>query len=120
MKSMRALRAAALGTHLHTLLPRTALGALEGPAAELEDVACVDGLCTAVHDTATVWTLPELAAGGGGGGRAKVTLDTTARIPDTWPTGVQFTRHHGARPGAAPNIAVSVYDSHLLRVFLGL
>ena len=37
-----ALRAAALGAHLHTLLPHTALGALKGPAAELEDVARVD------------------------------------------------------------------------------
>lgn len=96
----------------HALLPLTHSPALSPPVPQF----VTTGLDAAVH----VWTLPELAAGGGGGGRAKVTLDTTARIPDTWPTGVQFTRHHGARLGGAPNIAVSVYDSHLLRVFLGL
>ena len=75
---------------------------------------------TGLDAAVNVWTLPELAAaGGGGGGRAKVTLDTTARIPDTWPTGVAFTRH-GQAAARAPNIAVAVYDSHLLRVFLGL
>ena len=79
---------------------------------------------TGLDAAVNVWTLPELAAaaaagGGGGGGRAKVTLDTTARIPDTWPTGVAFTRH-GQAAARAPNIAVAVYDSHLLRIFLGL
>jgi hypothetical protein len=64
-----------------------------------------------------VWSLPELAADPAGG-RAKVLLDLTARISDTVLTGVQFASHGGE--GAVPHLLVAAYDSHHLRVFLGL
>jgi WD40 repeat protein len=66
-----------------------------------------------------VWSLPELAADPAGG-RAKVLLDMTARIPDTILTGVQFASHGSAAAASVPHIVVSAYDSHHLRVFLGL
>jgi hypothetical protein len=64
--------------------------------------------------TLNVWSLPEMAVSGG----AKVLLDMSAKVKDTLLAGVQFARH--VSRGHTPDLYVAPYDSHSLRIFLGL
>jgi hypothetical protein len=61
-----------------------------------------------------VWSLPEMATAG----KPKVIADLTHRIPDVVLTGVQFVQPAGR---AGPHhLITTAFDSHSLRVLLGL
>lgn len=61
-----------------------------------------------------VWSLPEMASSG----KSKVTLDMTTKVADAILTGVQFA--HPLGRSSTSNLLCATYDSHTLRVFLGM